>query len=243
METRLKEAMRQGWTVVLIGLLSTSCVPMPQIPEQVTQGATATTTAASETSVNAWSKKPAQVERPDVKRGDTWSYVRTDAPRMGQITIQEVVAVSAEDIIVRSTEKGGPGFAMVLCDRDWNPITIGSWQYSPHLTSFSFPLKQGKRWKQNASATVRGITGRIHSKGKVIGWEQVTVPAGRFDALKVQVERTYTGVDRVGAPSTTTDTFWYVPDVKKNVKFTLEQFREDRLLHINRLELVEYKVN
>ncbi|MGH8603370.1 MAG: hypothetical protein ACREXR_11545, partial [Gammaproteobacteria bacterium] len=171
---------------------------MPQTPEQVTQGATATTTAASETNINTGFKKPAQVERPDVRRGDTWSYVRTDAPRMGQITIQEVVAVSAEDIIVRSTEKGGPGFAMVLCDRDWNPITIGSWQYSPQLILFSFPLKAGKTWEQDASATVRGITGRIHSKGKVLGWEQITVPAGRFNALKVQVERTYTGLDKVG---------------------------------------------
>ena len=119
---RLTEAMRQGCILVLIALLSTSCMRMPQIHEQVTQGAIATTTAVSENNVNAGFKKPAQVERPDVKRGDTWSYVRTDAPRMGQITIQEVVAVSDEDIIVRSTEKGGPGFAMVLCDRDWNPI-------------------------------------------------------------------------------------------------------------------------
>jgi hypothetical protein len=90
---------------------------------------------------------------------------------------------------------------------------------------------------------VRGITGRIHSKAKVIGWVKVTVPAGKFDALKVQVERTYTGLDKVGAPSTTTDTFWYVPNVKKNVKFILEQFREGRLLHTNRLELVDHKLN
>ena len=47
--------------------------------------------------------------------------------------------------------------------------------------------------------------------GTVVGWEMVEVSAGKFRAMKVEVEALYQQVDGSGA-HLRQFTFWYVPE-------------------------------
>ena len=55
----------------------------------------------------------------------------------------------------------------------------------------------------------------------VVGWEDVQVPAGRFHALKVVSEGSVQRSDRP-RPGDVSETVWYVPEVRRFVKWIFE---------------------
>ena len=83
---------------------------------------------------------------------------------------------------------------------EWNNIegpstTIpGQWlAYSPHIYSHSFPLWQGKKWRGDyAVRSLRGAFVVTSSNSTMYGeatkWETMTVLAGTFQALRIEVE-------------------------------------------------------
>jgi hypothetical protein len=118
---------------------------------------------------------------------------------------------------------------------------------------FAFPLTEGKIWivdytQQNPNWD--HLSEHFHNAYKVVGWEDVTVPAGTFHALKIEDDGTW---DAVVAPSVNTlaggrvdaqgstavaqanrvqahavsgrlyKAFWYAPSVKRWVK-SVEEF-------------------
>ena len=128
---------------------------------------------------------------------------------------------------------------------DWNAIALaGGGNFAPHMGTFRFPLVAGASWPANFENTVprRGEFQVSHERtAKAIGWEEVEVPAGKFRALKIEVTGSFQRVDRSIAGSATT-VLWYVPAVKRWVKWTYE----DRTFRGRNSwwgqELVEYKV-
>jgi hypothetical protein len=77
---------------------------------------------------------------------------------------------------------------------------------------FAFPLYPGKTWEDSYDWEVRGaapVKGKAEDRGKVIGWEEVQVPAGSFRALKVEVERRFYG--KGGMADDATLVYWYTP--------------------------------
>jgi hypothetical protein len=102
---------------------------------------------------------------------------------------------------------------------------------------FDFPLVTGKNWKDNYSAQLRTEdvwvhTGKaavpslgdetiIYENYKVLGWEEVEVEAGRFNAIKMEYKRewnTSPGGLREGKAW-----YWYSPEVKNMVKVQYEK--------------------
>jgi hypothetical protein len=67
----------------------------------------------------------------------------------------------------------------------------------------------------------KGWKARNERQVDVIGWEDVTVPAGKFRALKIvsdgRFERTSDAMR-----GTSRNVIWYVPEVRRWVKLTLE---------------------
>jgi serine/threonine protein kinase len=112
-------------------------------------------------------------------------------------------------------------------DSQWNLISIsgasgeGS-DYSPPIKYYDFPLKQGKRWK--CVSTERNIkTGKLREhtiEAEVGDWERVSVPAGKFRAIKVTIKSQLKDL-QTGQITYGTDTSWYVPEVKRSVKSLL----------------------
>jgi hypothetical protein len=81
----------------------------------------------------------------------------------------------------------------------WEPVT-----FTPYLPTLSFPLFVGKRWELSYSVqrgsqgtawagSVAAAGGYLHEmnanrirKANVVSYEKVTVPAGTFDAFKIE---------------------------------------------------------
>jgi hypothetical protein len=96
----------------------------------------------------------------------------------------------------------------------------------PCIRVFKWPLRVGEKW--DSGYTLRDYSQGIHvSTSKVAmniqTYEEVTVPAGTFKALRIQA-----GVE----------TFWYAPCVGWVVKEQIEPYGKEEWL----LELVEYSI-
>ncbi|HVB81025.1 MAG TPA: hypothetical protein VNE82_13895 [Candidatus Binataceae bacterium] len=86
---------------------------------------------------------------------------------------------------------------------------VGS--FDPDLGTLSFPLWPGKKWSKDW--LLKTEQGRIwgNTRGQALDWEQVTVPAGTLDALKLKI------VYRTGL-SNLQMTCWYAPEVNALAK-------------------------
>jgi hypothetical protein len=78
----------------------------------------------------------------------------------------------------------------------------------------------------------------------VEGWEEVTVPAGTFKALKVSALTWYRRVDSGGSGSgRIVLKYWYAPEVKRVVRNeTLDTGNNNVVYQDTTIELVSYKV-
>jgi hypothetical protein len=120
---------------------------------------------------------------------------------------------------------------------------------------FTFPMSVGKTWdleftedhpnNKNHKSETRKL------KYRVVGWEDVEVPAGKFKALKIEAEGSWSGeiaprttasiANQAGAQGTTAvaqtvnvreetvtgrlyQAYWYAPDVKREVKSVEENY-------------------
>jgi hypothetical protein len=103
---------------------------------------------------------------------------------------------------------------------------------------FGFPLYPGKTWADKYNWELLGAApakGKAEDHGSVLGWEDVTVPAGAFQALKVVVSSRYYGAGGYNDDSTLT--FWYAAEVNRFVKFDYRDTYDGAL----EAELVSYK--
>ena len=128
---------------------------------------------------------------PDVHKGDRWSWQHTNglANEKDFTRIEDVVEVSANEIRTRVRVKGKPESGISTYTREWNPVDVISAQYAPCLRELAFPLGVGKKWEGSADKMLlsNGKHGRFVLKGEVVAFEKVTVPAGIFDAYRVNV--------------------------------------------------------
>jgi len=175
-----------------------------------------------------------KVERPDFKIGDTWTYERFDAfkgtresfnrSRVAkldgdsvemEITDAESGKVLGKDIYTRELR---------LSLRELGSVRVSNEPAYPYL---SFPLEIGKRWSQKVTQTRAGMSQpiEIDLEGKVVGWEDVSVKAGSFKAIKVEVSGYFHVTTRMGerVNVSVSDHVWYVPEVKRWVKHAIRE--------------------
>jgi hypothetical protein len=90
-------------------------------------------------------------------------------------------------------------------------------QFSPRATSIDFPLSVGKRWsgKYDGYTNDDGASWNATTQCAVKGEEKVKVPAGEFDALRIECEDAWQSGPFSGVSKTTT---WYAPKVGMTVK-------------------------
>ena len=86
---------------------------------------------------------------------------------------------------------------------------------------FDFPLSEGKQWKSGYSSTEPGplkiaVFYDYSETYRILGWEDITVPAGKFKALKLEYRRKL-----IGSPGQWSSVgeeiinqYWYSPDLK-----------------------------
>jgi len=182
-----------------------------------------------------------EVQRPEVKVGDRW-VLRTNSTQASwpRKTIREnrVSFVDDKTIITVSTLidiEGADSPAAKLRNKDaesetiwtadWNMLANPSGAiYKDHSAEFSFPLRPGKVYRADnefSRPRERNATWRHQRTAKVVGWEEVTVPAGKFRALRIDIESQWHRLD-IEARGTSRSAYWYVPAVKRWVKSSYE---------------------
>ena len=161
--------------------------------------------------------------KPEVKVDDRWVYRRTDPRAKPPTIVYELRAsfVDARTIHTVIERQGGQRDSDATWTPEWNNVVSGDGTvFVLEKGMFQFPLSIGReypaRWENQ-----RPRSGAFHVKHerlvKVVGWEELEVPAGKFRALKIHAEGTYQRLDR---PNTgwARNTYWYVPEVKRWVK-------------------------
>jgi hypothetical protein len=171
---------------------------------------------------------------PTVHTGDVWMDRLASGDKEFKVT-----SASADSIFY--TEWG----AEMQSDAQWNPTVSRSLTeeqsppttYQKPLLLYPFPLTPGKTWTAETRFQIPDISqaGRTDVDGKVGSWEQVTVPAGTFHAIRVDV--TVRTIGRLGLNNTVSITYWYCPQVNRFVKTHIQ----DESQGITDAEMVSYK--
>lgn len=157
-----------------------------------------------------------RADRPDLGAGDRWDFVvwySTPSAEPNRTWI--VTAVNGAR--VEGTENGEPLVLTSELNVLDSPRSADS-----RSQALAFPLEVGKRWRY----TSEWLFKPKNSKGTsvvdvvVVGYEKVRVPAGEFDAFRLEAKAALRGVSGIGSviDGETLTTYWYAPAARAVVK-------------------------
>lgn len=199
------------------------------------------------------------IAAPTLKEGDSWSYVDTveKGPSRWTQTHDELTIQRVTDAHIYYTSKqtgSSQNARETITGADWSVAREFDGNDVVVNRPLSFPLTNGKHWDLQYTEphpNPRMSTVAWTTKYKVVGFEEVTVPAGTFHALKIEAEGDWRGQRapmrtvvqaaqvqpgattmvtqaRQAAPGTaaghTYKAFWYVPEVGRWVKSVEEYY-------------------
>jgi hypothetical protein len=199
------------------------------------------------------------ISAPKLSPGDTWTYVDTveTGPNGWRQTHDEIVVLrtTADHIYFEAKQAGTTQAANeMVAGADWSRSRNVNGTETTVNQPLSFPLSVGKSWEvkyTEAHPNVRHASESFDNRFKVVGPESVAVPAGKFDAIKVEAEGEWTAetapmqsaagntiANQSGTtvvmqthrvvPTTATGrlykAFWYVPETGRWVKSVEEYY-------------------
>jgi hypothetical protein len=140
-------------------------------------------------------------QRPALRENNHWVYQHTRENRTGwhqlraEITVTRV-ASSSVSISVKAVGSTMPPSEQ-LTNPDWSRSRNVNGKMITVSQPLAFPLSVGKAWQidyveQNPNR--QHSSEHFHYPYKVLGWEDVTVPAGTFHALKIESEGEWSAV-------------------------------------------------
>jgi hypothetical protein len=178
-----------------------------------------------------------------IRVGDRWSYdIKDGATGALKFPVTLVVIeIDQKEITTRVTGQDNRPFTIVF-DPGWGRIDDGTWKHRPSDLHGVRTLEIGKEWRSegNSMNMHSGLTFRTSGSGKVTGQERVTVPAGTFDTIRVELMVRMTNSADQTKSSTTTGVVWYAPTINRWVKRTSEFRFEGRLRDLTIDELTQY---
>jgi hypothetical protein len=168
------------------------------------------------------------VQLPAIKAGDTYiiESLYPDTPALSSTTERTVVAVNANTITVltKNVQSKTNKVKTLQFTSEWNLLSSrnpdgSGLDYAPPLQYFAFPLYSGKTWQQKSRETnMKTGAVREHTVSGTVGeWEEVSVPAGTFRALKITLH-TELYDPATEQKSLGTDISWYAPEMRRSVK-------------------------
>jgi hypothetical protein len=164
-----------------------------------------------------------KAERPEIKVGDSSVFLDRDlATGEKRETRFHVIAVDAEKIVA---ETGGSTSGTQTFTRDWNLMEVRtgdivSQTAKPFWPRLRFPLTVGLKWESpfEVEVTTRSFKrdAKWQWKAQVAAAESVTVPAGAYQAFRIEYDGSF--ATRQGNRSWTgthKETAWYAPQVMR----------------------------
>ncbi len=171
---------------------------------------------------------------PNYRVGDSYSYRTIDT--LTQLQTREytnrVAGVTDSEVIY-----GNGGFITDLLGnttKNVNAIGVDVSDKQFYIGEYSVGKKWTTRWRYS-TASGEKRTGEVDFK--VVAWEKITVPAGTFDAYKVEGK----GFSSVG--SYLQETYWIAPDKVRRPIIYMQVYRDrsGRFFSTSRNELVAYR--
>lgn len=196
---------------------------------------------------------------PTIKSGDSWIYRNTVEKGSGgwnqteeEITVARVTTSSIYCEVKPAGSAQAP--TELIMGADWARLRAVNGTETVVNKPLSFPLSPGKTWEVQYTEQQPNKAHKFEkwdSKFTVVGYEMVEVPAGKFNALKVESEGTWNAelnpiqavvqsaqvsqgnTTMVTQAQKTTDrpisgrtykAFWYVPETKRWVKSVEEYY-------------------
>jgi len=183
-----------------------------------------------------------RVVKPEVRAGDSWTYRSTNLLGPGTHELESRVSFAdAKVILMVSTSKSDGKEFDSSSTSEWNALTSYSgWMFRPHSGLFRFPLRVGDKHEvkyELLRPRVNTVESSTTGSVTVVGWEMVEVPAGKFRAIKLELDTLIQPFDGSRAYPRQ-GSFWYVPEVRRWVKFQAVTPKA-RVSE----ELLEYKLN
>jgi uncharacterized caspase-like protein len=177
--------------------------------------------------------------------GDTWSYHFTQRDYANKkesnfrMTVEEIT-----DTEIRLRSGGGN---LNVYDRDGNPVRtqyksgeLSAW--APFIPRFNYPMEPGKAWTQKFVSKRPNLEIENDATVTVVGWENITVQAGTFNALKISYVSWYRRRDNNFTGRTAVN-FWYVPEIKRWVKLDVLERGNNGVIYTDSTEeLLSYNV-
>jgi hypothetical protein len=199
------------------------------------------------------------LDLPNVKPGDKWiskNITETGKDSWVEKHREFTVMRNTPDSILLSIKEVGSKLPPdeQLVGADWSMFKNINGQEVIVSRPFDFPLYQGKSWNieyVEDHPNKNRKNQQIRLNYRVVGWEEIEVPAGKFNAMKIEAEGNWKAEleSSVGATISTKASpsgsmaimqagkvphklltgrlykaFWYVPSVKRFVKIMEEDF-------------------
>lgn len=180
----------------------------------------------------------ASADIPTYRVGDRWVYHANEGFRTKTVweETHEVVAIGADGITVRITQKG-PSTDVARTELWSAPgqVKIGAVydnqtrRFATPLQRYDFPLAGGKVWNQwveNYNEFTKK-SGQINRYVRVRGWDKVSTAAGTFDAVSMQVIMRLDDDEFWRWGTECNYAVWYAPAVHAVVRAEMDaQYRE-----------------
>lgn len=183
-----------------------------------------------------------RVVKPEIRVGDSWTYRGRNLLGPGVQEYETRVSFIDDKVILTiSTRKNDGKEIDAAWTSEWNAVTSYTGRMArPHVGIFRFPLRVGEsfeaksEWLDPRNKGAEGIsTGTV----RIVGWETVEVPAGKFRAMKIESEFLVRSPD--GRSSQFKIVYWYVPEVRRWVKLNVVGSQGGTVGE----ELLAYKLN
>jgi hypothetical protein len=178
---------------------------------------------------------------PQLKVGDAWEFQYID---MLSGSVIEKFTRRLTNITADELRFGGfvTDKSLGLLRRSREGKVIQTW--TPKLPHYEFPLHVGKAWSAVGAIDNERLTSEHTFNFKVIRQEQILVPAGVFDTLRVEGTSKYkTKMKKDGASGEGTSTYryWFSPVTGYFVAFEYEETNFKGVVHKkDRTELLSY---
>lgn len=158
--------------------------------------------------------------------GDTWTYYRTirdgeGVERRNYVT-RTVTFVDAGGFTESQSDAAQPARFDIDGNQFSGTLRTGTQVvYDPVDAVFRFPLEPGQRWDAKQRELVAGLAIDVDSTITVGGWEEVSVTAGKFRAIKVSKVSSRRSEPFPGQSQSSkrVSSYWYVPALRGIAKF------------------------
>ena len=141
------------------------------------------------------------------KKGDVFLYKVKS--RRGEAVRHESIADAGETVILATS---GDKTENRQLDKSGNLLAVSNRVYQPKLEFYRFPLSPGQSWSQSATLQMGVRNFPVNLTARVIDWEEIAVPAGKFKALRVEYDVDF------GVVGTVKTKAWLSSEISRPIK-------------------------